>query len=79
MDSSNKYQNDDQVDLSKQGRSKSKQQPTTTSELLFDVDRLKIYYEKAFPEKLMYKWLAYAKKENKTLKSLDDGTESDYF
>lgn len=48
-------------------------------DLLFDIDRLKIYYEKAFPYDLMFRWMAYDKFENKTLRSLDDGTESGYF
>ena len=30
-------------------------------ELQFDEDRLKIYYERIFPYKLMFKWLSYGK------------------
>ena len=48
----------------------------------FSIDFLKIYYDKAFPYELMYKWLSYFKlnkKENKMLQSLDDETASDYF
>ena len=39
----------------------------------FNVDLLQIYYEKAFPYDLMYKWLSYskfAKKESRMLHSL---------
>ena len=31
------------------------------SELLFDEDRLRIYYDKIFPYKLMFKWISYNK------------------
>jgi DNA primase small subunit len=45
-------------------------------ELDFNVDLLKIYYDKAFPYDLMYKWLSYFKLSdpNQTgmLKSLKD-------
>jgi DNA primase small subunit len=33
-------------------------------ELDFNVDLLKIYYDKAFPYDLMYKWLSYFKFRN---------------
>ena len=31
------------------------------AELLFDEDRLKIYYECIFPYQLMFKWISYGK------------------
>jgi hypothetical protein len=34
-------------------------------ELDFNVDLLKIYYDKAFPYDLMYKWLSYFKVSTK--------------
>ena len=33
----------------------------TDVELLFDEDRLRIYYERIFPYKLMFKWISYGK------------------
>ena len=39
-------------------------------EMDFSIELLKIYYDKAFPYELMYKWLSYFKvnkKENKML------------
>ena len=51
-------------------------------ELQFDEDRLKIYYERIFPYKLMFKWLSYGKivqRDQLALTSLDDGTHSTYF
>ena len=51
-------------------------------ELLFDEDRLSIYYNKIFPYKLMFKWISYnklAQKDNKALVSLEDGVASSYF
>ena len=35
-----------------------------TGELDFNVDFLKIYYDKAFPYDLMYKWLSYFKTQD---------------
>jgi hypothetical protein len=40
----------------------------STTDLQFDVDRLKIYYEQVFPYQLMFKWISYSKyvdKENR--------------
>ena len=51
-------------------------------ELLFDEDRLRIYYERIFPYKLMFKWISYGKmvqRGSNALSSLDDGTHSTYF
>ena len=51
-------------------------------ELQFDEDRLKIYYERIFPFKLMFKWISYGKmvqRDHQSLASLDDGTHSTYF
>ena len=49
-------------------------------ELDFNVDLLKIYYDKAFPYDLMYKWLSYFKFRNAAnshgqLKSLKDNED----
>lgn len=52
------------------------------TELLFDEDRLKIYYERIFPYKQMFKWISYGKmvqRDRQSLTSLDDGTHSTYF
>ena len=35
--------------------------PAASGELLFDEDRLRIYYDKIFPYKLMFKWMSYGK------------------
>lgn len=50
-------------------------------ELLFDEDRLKIYYNKIFPFTHMFKWISYNKlnQGQKTLASLDEGISSSYF
>jgi len=32
-----------------------------STELLFDQDRLRIYYDKVFPYKLMFKWISYGR------------------
>ena len=51
-------------------------------QLLFDEDRLKIYYDRIFPFQLMFKWISYNKlvqRDNKSLISLEDGTQSTYF
>jgi DNA primase small subunit len=51
-------------------------------ELLFDEDRLKIYYNKIFPYQLMFKWLCYNRlnsQNTKALASLDEGISSSYF
>eukprot|EP00347_Sterkiella_histriomuscorum_P001750 403370832 len=47
----------------------------------FNVELLKIYYDKAFPYNEMFKWLSYNKfkKESRMLQSLEDDVESDYF
>lgn len=34
---------------------------TGANDLLFDEDRLKIYYNKVFPYQLMFKWISYNK------------------
>ena len=52
------------------------------SELLFDEDRLRIYYDRIFPYKLMFKWISYnklVKQDQKALMSLEDGVSSSYF
>lgn len=50
-------------------------------DLQFDEDRLKIYYNKIFPYKLMFKWMSYNKLNTgqKALASLDEGISSTYF
>ena len=47
----------------------------------FDEDRLRIYYDRAFPYANMMKWLTYnKKKEDKNLKSLEDSNSvASYF
>mmetsp|Transcript_11426 Transcript_11426/g.7948 ORF Transcript_11426/g.7948 Transcript_11426/m.7948 type:complete len:171 (+) Transcript_11426:18-530(+) len=70
-----------QVDSETQSR-KAQVVANPSRELLFDQDRLKIYYQKIFPYKLMFKWISYNKvtqhREN-ALKSIDSGVQSDYF
>lgn len=65
---------------------KIKPVPTITSDMdFFNVELLKIYYVKAFPTDLMFKWLSYFKlkdaaNSNALLQSLkDDEVKSDYF
>lgn len=65
-----------------QSEQKQEIKASSTFELDFNVDLLKIYYDKAFPYDLMFKWLSYFKistADNKMLKSLKDEVGSDYF
>lgn len=58
---------------------KKKQQVSGVRELLFDEDRLKIYYNRIFPYKLMFKWISYnklVKRDNNSLFSLEEGITS---
>lgn len=57
------------------------QHMSESRDLLFDEDRLKIYYDKIFPYKLMFKWMSYGKMDTNTraLASLDEGISSSYF
>ena len=52
-----------------------------SKDLIFDEDRLKIYYNKIFPYKLMFRWMSYGKinTNNRALASLDEGISSSYF
>ena len=52
---------DKEQDLDLGHREKTKTAPAASGELLFDEDRLRIYYDKIFPYKLMFKWMSYGK------------------
>lgn len=48
-------------------------------ELAFDEDRLRIYYNRIFPYKLMFQWISYnklTKRDQKSLASLEEGVQS---
>ena len=50
-----------ELDLSQKDRPAAPKTQNQAGELLFDEDRLRIYYNKIFPYKLMFKWLSYNK------------------
>ena len=56
---------------------------SSSLELKFDTDRLKIFYDRIFPFQLFFKWLSYNKlktRDSSTLTSIDDKEiVSDYF
>ena len=52
---------DQEQDLDLGHREKPKAAAVGNGELLFDEDRLRIYYDKIFPYKLMFKWMSYGK------------------
>lgn len=52
---------------------------SSASELAFDEDRLKIYYNRIFPYKHMFQWISYnklTKRDTKSLASLEEGVAS---
>ena len=66
-----------------QQRLSNQNQTMCATELKFDSDRLKIFYERIFPYKMFFKWLSYnilKTRDEHTLVSIDDKQVlSDYF
>jgi DNA primase small subunit len=66
-----------------QQRQSNQNQAMCATELKFDSDRLKIFYERIFPYKMFFKWLSYnllKTRDEHTLVSIDDKeVQSDYF